>query len=42
MQYNRIDDAKKLIKQAQIPLLLKGNKLGKNKFEGGSDEYFLC
>lgn len=28
MQYNRIDDAKKLIKEAQTPLILKGKKLG--------------
>ncbi|CAF1385512.1 unnamed protein product [Rotaria sp. Silwood1] len=27
VQYNRIDDAKKLIKEAQIPLILKGKKL---------------
>jgi hypothetical protein len=31
VQYNRADDAKKLIKEAQIPLLFKGNKLGKKK-----------
>jgi hypothetical protein len=29
VQYNRIDDAKKLIKEAELPLILKGNKLGK-------------
>ncbi|CAF1046845.1 unnamed protein product [Adineta steineri] len=27
VQYNRIDDAKKLIKEAQIPLIFKGNQL---------------
>ncbi|CAF3763492.1 unnamed protein product [Rotaria sp. Silwood1] len=27
VQYNRIDDAKKLIKEAQIPMILKGKKL---------------
>ncbi|CAF5010198.1 unnamed protein product, partial [Rotaria sp. Silwood1] len=27
VQYNRIDDAKKLIKEAQIPIILKGKKL---------------
>ncbi|CAF4595460.1 unnamed protein product, partial [Rotaria sp. Silwood2] len=27
VQYNRVDDAKKLIKEAQIPMILKGKKL---------------
>jgi hypothetical protein len=29
VQYNRIDDANKLIQQSQIPLILKGNQLSK-------------
>jgi hypothetical protein len=29
VQYNRIDDAKKLIKEAQLSLIFKGNKIGK-------------
>jgi RNA recognition motif-containing protein len=29
VQYNRIDDANKLITAAQVPLIFKGNKLGK-------------
>ena len=33
VQYNRPDDANKLIKDAQIPLIFKGNKLGKKIFE---------
>jgi hypothetical protein len=29
VQYDRIDDARKLIEQGQNSLILKGNKLGK-------------
>jgi len=31
VQYDRIDDARKLIEQGQNCLILKGNKLGKRK-----------
>jgi len=31
VQYDRIDDARKLIEQGQNSLILKGNKLGKKK-----------
>jgi hypothetical protein len=33
VQYDRVDDARKLIKQAQSSLILKGNKLGKKIFK---------
>ncbi len=33
VQYERVDDARKLIKEGQTSLILKGNKLGKNRYE---------
>jgi hypothetical protein len=33
VQYERVDDARKLIKEGQTSLMLKGNKLGKNRYE---------
>jgi len=41
VQYNRIDDAKKLILAAQIPLIFKGNKLGKKKKQGLKKKKFF-
>jgi hypothetical protein len=34
VQYNRIEDANKLIKEAQIHLSFRGNKLGRENMTG--------
>jgi hypothetical protein len=41
VQYNRIDDAEKLIKEAQIPLILKGNKLSKKNISRRNNKYIF-
>jgi hypothetical protein len=39
VQYNRVDDAKKIIKEAELSLIFKGNKIGKKTLKKRIDEY---